>query len=183
MLALLSSIFLFAEGGFARFYHDYLDFPGFEAWKFLNLGVFVAVLVYLLRKPMSEAFKARREEIRSELVKAEEERQAALSRLKEIEAKLAQLEDERDNILKNAKEEAAAEKKRLVAQTKLDIERLKQQAQSELARLTGQARAELRRFSAEESIRLAEEKLRKQIDAGTDAKLVKASISEIGGLN
>jgi len=41
----------------------------------------------------------------------------------------------------------------------------------------------LRRFSAEEIIRLAEEKLRAQIDGDKDARLVKASISEIGGLN
>ena len=66
---------------------------------------------------------------------------------------------------------------------KLEVERLRQQTEAELTRLANQSRAELRRFSAEESIRLAEEKLRAQIDGGVDARLVKASIQEIGGLN
>lgn len=183
MVALLINILLFDEGGFMRFYHEYLNIPGFEAWKFLNLGVFIAVIVYLLRRPMSEVYKARRDEIRSELIKAEAEKQAAMLQLEGIKSKIATLEAERENILKEAKEEAAGEKKRLAAQTKADIERLNQQMQSELGRLNGQTHAALRRFSAEESIRLAEEKLRKKIGEPEDAKLVKASINEIGGLN
>jgi F0F1-type ATP synthase membrane subunit b/b' len=183
LLTYVCLLFAGGESGFMRFYHDYLDVPGFEAWKFLNLAVFLAVIIYIVRRPLSDAFKARREEIRAELIKAEQEKQAALSRLNEIESKIARLETEREEILKNAKDEAANEKKRLAAQTKAEIERLKQQAQSELARFANQSRAELRRFSAEESIRLAEEKLRKQIDVGKDTKLVKAGINEIGGLN
>ena len=184
MFACLINFLLFAEGGgFMRFYHDYLDIPGFEAWKFLNLGVFIAVIAYLLKKPMSEAFKARRNEIRSELIRAEQEKQAALAQLKTIEAKITGLEAECEQILKGAKEEASAEKKRLAAQTKADIERMKQQMQSELSRLVLQSRAQLRRFSAEESVRLAEERLRGKIGKAEDAQLVKSSIAEIGGLN
>jgi F0F1-type ATP synthase membrane subunit b/b' len=58
-----------------------------------------------------------------------------------------------------------------------------EQTEGELARLDNQALMELRRFSAEESVRLAEEKLRARIDAGNDSRLVKANIQEIGGLN
>ncbi len=172
-----------STGGFMRFYEDYLNIPGFEAWKFLNLGVFIAVMVYLLKKPLSEAFKSKREEIRAELIKAEEEKQAALAKLTAAEAKLAQLETEKANIIQKAKGEAAAEKNRLAEQTKIETERMRQQTEGDLARLGKQTHAELRRFSAGESIRLAEEKLRAQIDGEKDARLVKASIQEIGGLN
>jgi F0F1-type ATP synthase membrane subunit b/b' len=190
MLAFLFySLLLFAsethgtESAFTHFYNQYFNYPGFELWKFINLGLFIAIMVYLVRKPMSEAFKARRDQIRAELIKAEEEKQAALARLSDAEAKLARLDAEKEDILKNAKAEAAFEKKRLADQTKADIERLRQQSESELARLSAQTRAGLRRFSAEESIRLAEEKLRSRIDAEADAQLVRASIQEIGGLN
>ena len=179
-------LFLFAEGGessFARFYNEYLNIPGFEAWKFFNLAIFIAGMVYLLKKPLSDAFKAKREEIRSELINAEEEKQAALARLTAIEARLSQLESEKDNILKKARDEAAFEKKRLAESTKIEIERLRQQTEAELARLSNQSRAELRRLSAEKSINLAEEKLRAQIDGPIDARLIKGSINEIGGLN
>lgn len=171
------------KGGFTEFYNTWFNIPGFELWKFINLAIFIAVLLYLVKKPLSDAFKARREQIRAELIKAEEEKQAALARLTAAEAKLAQLETEKDTILKNAKEEAAAEKKRLADQTKADIERLRKQMEADIARLMGQSRAALRRYSAEESIRLAEEKLRSRLDEATNAQLVRGSISEIGGLN
>jgi F0F1-type ATP synthase membrane subunit b/b' len=187
-MSVLTTILLFAETGshdgtWSRIYNDYLNIPGFESWKFLNLIVFLAILYYLLRKPVSDTFKARREAIRAELIKAEQEKQAALSRLTEVEARLAQLEDEKSAILAKAKEEAAADKQREAEAAEHEIQRLAEQAEGELTRLTKQTRAELRRFSAEESIRLAEEKLRSRIDNIKDAKLVKASIQEIGGLN
>jgi F-type H+-transporting ATPase subunit b len=172
-----------AESAFTRFYNEYLNIPGFEAWKFLNLAIFVALMIHFVKKPLTDAFKARRELIRSELIKAEEEKKAALAELMSAEAKLAQLETEKGNVLEKAREEAAFEKNRLIEQTKIEVERLRHQTEAELMRLTNQSRAELRRFSAEESIRLAEEKLRGQIDGGIDARLVKANIQEIGGLN
>lgn len=184
---LTSSILLLAaeggEGGFKGFYNEWFNIPGFELWKFINLALFMALMVYLVKKPLGEAFKARREQIRAELIKAEAEKQAALAKLTSAEAKLAQLDTEKENILKKAKDEAAFEKKRLADQTKSDIARLAQQSAADLERLSKQSLAELRRFSAEESIRLAKAKLRERIDASADARLVKASVSEIGGFN
>ena len=189
MFAFISSLlFLLSgagggEGGFTKFYNEYFNIPGFEAWKFLNLAIFVGIMVYLLKKPLTEGFKAKREAIRSELIKAEEEKQAALAKLTAAEAKLAQLEAEKELVLKRAADEAAAEGVRIAEATKAEAERLRKQAEAELARLRNQSRVELRRFSADESIRLAEEKLRASIDSERDSRLVKANIQEIGGLN
>ena len=171
------------ESGFSHFYNQYFNIPGFELWKFINLGLFIAIITYLVRKPLSDAFKARREQIRSELIRAEQEKQAALEKLAETEARLARLELEKETIIQNAKTEAANEKTRLAEQAKAEIERLQGQRASDLDRLEKQTYVRLRRYSAEESIRLAEEKLRSRVDSAQDARLVKASIQEIGGLN
>ena len=170
-------------GSFMNFYNEYLNRPGFEAWKFLNLAIFVAVLIYILRKPLSDAFKAKRDAIRSELIKAEEEKQAALKRLGEVEARLASLEGDVQAILKRANDEAAEDKDRLSEQTEFEIKRLRDQVNAEIARITVQSKVELRKYSAEESIRRAEERLRAQIDLAKDSILVKANINAIGGLN
>ncbi len=190
MFAFITSLILFfaeaphaPESGFTKFYNEYLNIPGFEAWKFVNLGLFVFLMVYLLKKPLGEAFKAKRDSIRAELIKAEEEKQAALAKLTTVEGKLAQLETEKENILQKAKDEAAFEKKRLADQTKADADRLRQQTEADLTRLSKLSQMELRRYSAEECIRLAEAKLRSQINGESDAILVKANIAEIGGLN
>jgi F0F1-type ATP synthase membrane subunit b/b' len=187
MLAFIYKLNLFlaasgGESGFTHFYNQYFNIPGFELWKFINLGLFIAIMTYLVKKPLSEAFKAKREQVRSELIKAEEEKNSALARLAEAEARIARLESEKESIIQNAKTEAAEEKKRLADHTKTEIERLKKQKQGDVDRLEKQAYVGLRRFSAEESIRLAEEKLRSRVDVVQDARLVKASIQEIGGL-
>jgi len=176
-------VILFAGGSGGGFYNEYFNIPGFELWKFINLAVFLAIMIYLIKMPLSNAFKAKREEIRGEIIKAEAEKQSALEKLKAAELKLSQLESEKATVLQRAKAESEAEKKRIAENTDNEIERLRHQSQSELARLSGQSRAELKRFSAEESIRLAEEKLRSMIDGENDARLVRAGINEIGGLN
>jgi F0F1-type ATP synthase membrane subunit b/b' len=165
------------------FYDKYLNYPGFEVWKFVNLAIFIGILVYLVKKPLSEAFKAKREAIRAELIRAEEAKQAALAQLTTAEAKLASLDVEKAEVLKKAKAEAEAEKASIATQTESEIQKMREQADGEITRLAQQTRVELRRFSAEESIRIAEEKLRGKINAENDATLVKSGIEAIGGLN
>ena len=172
-----------AYGRFEAFWNHYLNFPGFEAWRFFNLAVFVAVMIYLLKKPLTNAFKTKREQIRAELIKAEEEKQAALAQLTATEAKFAGLDAEAQAIRQRAAAEAEAEKTRIAEQTEFEIAKLREQAENEIERKNKLARLELRRFSAEESIRLAEEKIKREINSETDARLVKASIQSIGGLN
>jgi F0F1-type ATP synthase membrane subunit b/b' len=179
MLAFVYSfIFIFAEGGV-----KWWNYPGFEAWKFLNLAIFVGIMVYLLKKPLSAAFKAKRDAIRAELIRAEEEKQAALAKLTVAEAKLARIESEADEIAEKARREAEEEKARILREAEEEAARLRQQATSEIARKAQLVRLELRRFSAEESIRLAEEKIKKNINAAKDAELIKANIQSMGGLN
>ena len=190
---LFSSILIFAEtaalqgssgwNNFLHFWNTYFNYPGFELWRFLNLAIFTAIMIYLLKKPLSDAFKAKRETIRAELIKAEAERQAALARLTATEAKIAQLETEAETIRQRAAREADAEKRRINEQTEFEIGKLREQAESEIERAGKQIKTELRRFSAEESIRLAEEKIKREINPEKDAQLVKANIQSIGGLN
>lgn len=160
----------------------YLNYPGFEVWKFLNLGIFAAVMFYLLKTPLSTAFKAKRDQIRAELIKAEEQKQAALAELASAEAKLANLDEESAEVIERAKDEAAAEKKRIGKEMDAEVKRLENQTTAELERKAAQARTELRRYSAEEAIRLAEAKLKSELNAESDSRLVKAGIGAIGGL-
>ncbi len=172
-----------AEGGFAKFWDTYMNYPGFEIWKFVNLALFVFVIIYLLKKPLSAAFKARREEIRAELIKAEEERQAALAKLTEVEGKLAAANAEIEAIRKEAREEIEAEKQRLAAQAEAEAAKIREQTAGEVTRIGQVAKLELRRFAVSESLRLAEERLQAEVTPETDSRLIKSGIQAIGGLN
>ncbi|MCA1636766.1 MAG: ATP synthase F0 subunit B, partial [Acidobacteria bacterium] len=170
-------------GKFLHFWNTYFNYPGFELWRFINLSVFVAILIYLLKKPLTQAFKTRRETIRAELIRAEEERQAALAQLTATEAKLARLDAESNEVLEKARREAEAEKMRIAREAEEEANKLRGQAESEIVRKSKLVQMQLRRFSAEESIRLAEEKIKHQINPEKDARLVKQSIQSIGGLS
>lgn len=189
MLALVYSFALiFASSGgdqsaFMEFYNKWLNIPGFEAWKFINLAIFLALILYFVKKPLADAFKAKRDAIRADLIKAEEEKKAALARFTAAEAQLASLDNERQLILNKAKAEADVEADRIAGTADAEVGKLQHQTSGEIVRLTQLAKLELKRFSAEESVRLAEEKLRSKIDANADASLVRSGIRAIGGLN
>lgn len=190
MLAFLTGLIIaFAESGghaaadswYGRI-EPYLNYPGFEAWRFLNLSIFVLIMFLLLRKPLSNAFKEKRDSIRADLIRLEKEKKAATALLTAAEEKLATIEDEQKTIIEDAQAEADAELARIEGETENDIRRVQDQAATELSRKTEQVQVQLRRFSAEESIRLAEEKIRSAMTAEADARLVKANIESIGGL-
>lgn len=178
--AISNVLFAFAEGGEAPWW----DYPGFELWKFVNLGIFVLLLVYFLTRQvkLGEAFKSRREAIRRELARAQQERDAALAKLKEVDERLARLDSEVSAIQEQAQREAAEESERIARATEAEIVKLGEQAQREIERAGKTARHELRRYTAEQSVRLAEDMIRREMKPEDDARLITRNIEELGGV-
>ena len=158
------------------------DYPGFELWKFVNLAIFVTVLVIALRKffGVPEMFRNRKESIRAELEKARTERDAALAKLKEIEERLASLDSQVAAIKERSMTEAREERERIARSTQDEIAKLTAQAQREIENAGVVAKTDLRRFTAEQSVRLAEEMIRRDIRPDDDARLFKRGIDEMG---
>lgn len=159
------------------------DYPGFELWKFVNLALFVGGLVYLLTRKMKlgEAFKTRRDTIKQELAKAQQERDAALAKLKEVEDRLARLDSEVSTIREQSKREAAEESERIAKSTELEVARLSEQAKREIERAGKAAKHELRNYAAATSVRLAEEIIRREMRPEDDARLLQRNVQELGG--
>jgi F-type H+-transporting ATPase subunit b len=161
----------------------YLDYPGFEAWKFFNLAVFVLLMVYILTRKakLGEVFQARRESIKLELAKAKEERDAALEKLKEVEDRLARLDQEIAIIKEHSVREAAEERARIAQSTEAEIAKVGEQAKREIESAGKAAKKELRRYTAEQSVRLAEVIVRRELRPEDDARLIANNIEELGG--
>lgn len=157
------------------------NYPGLEAWKFFNLFIFVGLLVYVLRRPLSESLAARRESVRRELMRAREERAAAEAKLKDVEARLARLDSEVETVRAQAEREAAEERKRITQATEEEMRKLREQAQREIEGAGKAARQELRRYAAEQSTRLAEELIRRDMRAEDDARLMSDYVESLGG--
>jgi len=178
----IATLFQFAvfEGDISS---PWWNYPGLELWKFVNLFVFIVCALYLHRRfgrPIREALRARSEGIKRELLRAREERDEALAKLAEVEARFANLDSEVAAVKAKAKSEADAEKARMMLETERDIANLREQAKREIESAGKAARHELRRFAAQESVRLAEEILAKEIRPDDDARLTSLSIEELG---
>src|SRR5436190_24133363 len=102
------------------------DYPGLEAWKFLNLFIFVSALLYFLQRPLSNAFRVRRESIRRELLEAKAEKDRALEKLAQVSARLASLDSEVQSIQQKASDEAAAEAARILRDTEAQTAKLRE---------------------------------------------------------
>ena len=140
-------------------------------------------MVYILTRKakIGDAFKARREDIQRELGRAQQERDAALAKLKEVEERLARLDSEVVTIKEQSKQEAAEERERIARSTETEITKLGEQAQREIERAGKTARHELRRYTAEQSVQLAEEIIRREMKPEDDARLITRDIEDLGG--
>jgi F-type H+-transporting ATPase subunit b len=158
---------------------EWFNYPGLEIWKFLNLAIFTAAAIYLLRRPISAALASRRDAIRQELLTAQTEREQALARVAEAEDLLSRVDEHASAIHKQAQNEAKTEKERLAAATASEIEKLKQQAHRELELAEKLARKELRQFLAQRSVELARETVRGQMRPEDDTLLIKENIGDL----
>jgi F0F1-type ATP synthase membrane subunit b/b' len=150
--------------------------------KLVNLLLFIGAMFYFLRRPVKEAFRARQEGIRDELMRAEEEKAAALAQLEEVEGRLARLDAEVEAIRAQAQKEAAEERVRVERATEEEMRKIREQARREIESAAKVARAELRMFAAEQSVRLAEEMIRRDIRPEDDAHLAREYVAELGGV-
>ena len=155
-----------------------IDYPGLKP-GIHQPALFVAVMIYLV-KALKLCLQGKRDAIRPSS-SVPREKQSALKHLTSAEAKLAALENEKADILKKAREEAEAEKIRLAEQAELEVKKLREQTGGELSRMHKVTMARLRRFSAEESVRLAEEKLLRSLNFKGRAIACKSGIASIGG--
>lgn len=158
---------------------SWFNYPGLELWKFLNLAIFTIAAIFVLRKKINEALLARRGAIQQELVRAQQERDAALAKIAEADNLLNRLDDDVRGVRAQADAEAASERGRLADSTAREIEKLKQQAQREVEVAGKVARKELRQYLAERSVELARETVRSQMRPEDDTALIKENIGDL----
>jgi F0F1-type ATP synthase membrane subunit b/b' len=156
-----------------------LNYPGIEAWKFVNLTIFVVLAIIFLRRKINQGLLARREAIHQELITAQTEHEQAQARLAEADSLLSRLDDDVHTVHEQARKEAEQERQRLAAGTEREVEKLKLQAQREIERADKLARKQLREYLAKRSVDLARESLRSRIRAEDDALLIKERIGEL----
>jgi len=171
--------FIFLPEWLLEWLDRYLNYPGLEIWKLLDLAIFLTAAIFILKKPIAQALASRRETIRKQILEAQQERERAAEKLADAEAKLARLDQEVEAVRKLAREEADLERQRQLAATEHEKQRLKAQSDRELELARKAARRELQKFLATRSIEVAKESITNQLRPEDDVRLIRERVTEL----
>jgi F-type H+-transporting ATPase subunit b len=149
--------------------------------KLVNLLLVLAVLVWVVRKPLANFFASRTHAIREQLAEAQKARQEAEAKLAQIEASMSSLDDELRRIREDAEREAQEEYERQVAAAEKDAEKLIARARQEIDGMTRAAQAGLKEHAAGLSVELAQARIRSEMTAEDHERLFARFVSKVGG--
>ena len=158
---------------------EWFNYPGLEAWKFLDLAIFTGVMIYILRRPIADALAGRRDAIKQEMLDAEMKRARAMEKANEAQSQLEHLDADIQSVREQANKEAQSERERLAAATTRELDKLNQQARREMETADKVARKQLREFFAVKSIDVARQSIRTQMRPEDEAVLINESIGEL----
>ncbi|HUR81885.1 MAG TPA: ATP synthase F0 subunit B [Thermoanaerobaculia bacterium] len=140
--------------------------------KLANFAILAGVLVYFLKSPLAGYLASRATQIRQDLVTASEMRAAATARLAEIERRLQTLPAELERLKAQGEEDLRAEQVRLAQAAAAERERLLDQTRREIATRLRVARRELTEDAARLAIEVAERRIKQSITPEDQLRLV-----------
>jgi F-type H+-transporting ATPase subunit b len=150
-----------------------------ELWKWANFVVLAGALGYMVAKNAGPFFSARSQQIRKDMVEAQEARQQAEARAADVDRRLASLESEIAALRADSQKEAQSERERLAQQTAADLAKIQAHAEQEIVAAGKAARSDLKRFSAELAIELAEHRIRSRMTPETQEALVRGFVHDL----
>ncbi len=141
-------------------------------FRVMNFAVLAIVLVYVLRKPLSQALGARIKGIKSQLEDLEARKAEAEKKLAEYNEKLSQLEKESEKIVEDYIKQGHEAKARILKEAESAAEKLQTQAHRNIEHEFKQAKLKLQEEIFETSLVKAEEIIKGKISGEDQDRLV-----------
>ncbi len=150
-----------------------------DTWRVMNFVVLLVALVFILRKPISQALSSRIKNIREQLESLEAQKAEAEKQLAQYNEKLSQLENEAEKIVEGYIKQGNEAKAKILKEAEATAEKLQVQARRNIEHEFGKARQELQREVVEKSLAKAEETLKKAITAQDQDNLVDEYLDKV----
>lgn len=147
--------------------------------QLLNFTVFIGLLVFLLKKPLTNHFAGKNEEFEQQQKKAEEARALAERQNLEIKAQLKILEDNSSRDLEVAHKEAKDIQKKILAEANTLAMKLEAETERMEAFELERAKAKLRFELVQRSTKVAEDELKNDASTERRDELNKAFINSM----
>ena len=148
-------------------------------WKTVNFLILVAIIYKFAKKPVANALSSRAKSAKQLIDEAREAEKKASSNLIEMKSKIAGLEKEALEMVETAKKDAEAEKKHIIEEGKQELQRMTEQANFALQQEQRKVEDELKKWIAEESVKLAKEKLKEEMNQNHQKNLVGSYMNQL----
>jgi len=176
VLALAATAYASGDGAIPK--EKWLDL----LWRTTNFAGLAIILVFFLKKPITDGLSSRREGIKDQLEALESRKAEAEQLYKEAEAKLARLDEEVNGIITEAVKQGEAEKEKIIAEAERNAGDIKRQAEMAVAHELAEAKTRLKAEVAEQAVLLAEELVKKNIQPADQSRMVELSLEKVGGI-
>ena len=140
--------------------------------KLFNFAVLVGALVYFLKGPIAAHLDSRSTQIRQDLVTAAELRASATAQLAEIDRKLQSLPGELEALTARGAEDVRMEKIRIAEAAAAERERLLQQTRREIDMRLRLARRDLVEHAAQLAVGVARERIARSITTDDQLRML-----------
>ena len=148
-------------------------------YRLMNFVVLAGVLVFILRKPVSQALSSRIKDIKEQLESLEVQKAEAEKQLAQYNEKLSQLESEAEKIVDDYIKQGNETKAKILKEAERTAEKLQAQARRNIEHEFDKAKQKLQQEVVESSLQKAEESLKKEITAQDQDKLVDEYIDKV----
>jgi len=150
-----------------------------DTFRVLNFAVLAIVLIYLLRKPLSQALSSRIKVIKDELEDLEARKEDAEKKLAEYNTRLSQLEKEAETIVEDYIKQGHEAKARILKEAESSAEKLKAQARRNIEYEFGQAKLKLQEEIFEISLEKAEELIKNKFSEDDQDRIVDEYLKKV----
>lgn len=129
------------------------------------MGLLIALLIYLIRKPFLSFLKNRKERLRSEVDRAAEAAEQAKITLEEYSAKLDAVASEIATLQENIRKQGETERDELVSAAEKSCEMIKKEVEDTIRLETTKAVSEIQSEVVDSALALAEKMIKERVDA------------------
>lgn len=154
---------------------------GALVWPTVNFAILAGGLWWFFKEPIATYLRDRHSAIRRDLVEAANVKAAAAAQLAELERKLQALPGEIDTLRKRGADEIAAEETRIATLAAAERERLLEQTRREIDVQLRLAKRELVEHTADLAVQLAGDRIRQQITPEDQDRLTDRYIDNVKG--
>ena len=150
-----------------------------DTYRVLNFAVLAGALVFLLRKPISQALDSRIKGIQAQLEDLEAKKAEAEKVLSEYNAKIAKLSQESEGIVAEYIRQGNEAKARILKEAEVSAYKLEEQARRNIENEFELAKQRLQRDIFEKAMIKAEEIIKKNITADDQNRLVDEYLDKV----